>query len=37
VVSINPTDARQVDVGVRAFPAGPLNYVFADVEFTLGG
>ena len=37
VVSINPTDARQVDVGVRAFPAGPLNYIFADVEFTLGG
>lgn len=37
VVAVNPTDARQVDVGVRAFPAGPLNYVFADVEFTLGG
>jgi hypothetical protein len=37
VVSINPTDARQVDIGVRAFPAGPLNYVFADIEFTLGG
>lgn len=37
VVLVNPADARQVDVGVRAFPAGPLNYVFADVEFTLGG
>lgn len=37
VVAINPADARQVDIGVRAFPAGPLNYVFADIEFTLGG
>lgn len=37
VVANNITDARQIDISVRAFPAGPLNHIFADVEFTLGG
>lgn len=30
-------DPTQINVGVRAFPAGPLNTIFADIEFTLGG
>lgn len=30
-------DATQINVGVRAFPTGPLNTIFADIEFTLGG
>lgn len=30
-------DTTQINIGVRAFPAGPVNSVFADIEFTLGG
>jgi hypothetical protein len=36
-VSRDQVDATQLNIGVRAFPAGPLNYIFADIEFTLGG
>lgn len=37
VVSRNPLEARQLDITLRAFPLGPINWISVDVEFSLSG
>lgn len=37
VVARNVVEPRQLDITLRAFPLGPVNWISADIEFSLSG